>query len=297
VWANGGGWRDGTPDAYPDWLQIEFNGAKTISEIDVFAVRDDYANPAEPTESETFSLYGITSFDVQYWDGSAWVTIPNGSITNNNKVWTKIVFAPITTTKIRVLVNNAQASYSRIVEVEAYTSSASATPTPTPTATPTPTPTPRTNFALTTNGGSASASSESTGGYPANLANDGVRNWATSGGWRDGTINIFPDWLQIDFNGSKIIDEINVYTVTDDYSNPVDPTENTVFTLYGVRSFDIQYWNGSAWLTIPYGSVTNNDKALRKFVFPAVTTNKIRVVVNDGLAGYSRIVELEAWSY
>lgn len=83
----------------------------------------------------------------------------------------------------------------------------------------------------------------------------------------------------------------------DDHWNRVAPTENTVFTLYGIKNFDVQYWNSTAWTTIPYGSITNNDKALRKFVFPGVITNKIRVVVNDGLAGYSRIVELEAWGY
>jgi hypothetical protein len=35
-------------------------------------------------------------------------------------VWRKISFGSITTTKIRVLVNNALASYSRITEIEAY---------------------------------------------------------------------------------------------------------------------------------------------------------------------------------
>jgi hypothetical protein len=33
---------------------------------------------------------------------------------------TKLVFAPVTTSKIRVVINNAQAGYSRIVELEAW---------------------------------------------------------------------------------------------------------------------------------------------------------------------------------
>ena len=32
-WGSGGGWNDATPGAYPDWLQIDFNGAKTIDEV------------------------------------------------------------------------------------------------------------------------------------------------------------------------------------------------------------------------------------------------------------------------
>jgi hypothetical protein len=57
----------------------------------------------------TFATYGITAFDVQYWSGSTWVTLSGGSVTGNNKIWRKFTFAPVTTAKIRVLVNNALA--------------------------------------------------------------------------------------------------------------------------------------------------------------------------------------------
>jgi len=124
-WATSGAWKDATPDSYPDILQVDFNGSWAIDEIDVYLVRDDYLNTADPTLSTTFSIYGITSFDVQYWNGSGWVTVPAGNITNNNNVLRKLTFSPITTTKIRVVVNNAQASYSRIVELEAWSDGAS----------------------------------------------------------------------------------------------------------------------------------------------------------------------------
>jgi hypothetical protein len=68
----------------PQWLQVDFNGSKTISEIDVFSCQDNYANPSPPTEAMTFSSYGLTAFDVQYWNGSSWVTVPGGSVTGNN---------------------------------------------------------------------------------------------------------------------------------------------------------------------------------------------------------------------
>ena len=119
-WGAGGGWNDATPGSYPDWLQVDFNGTKTIGEIDVFTVQDTYWNPAEPTGTMTFTQYGITNFDVQYWNGSSWVTVPGGGVTNNNKVWTKVVFSPVQTTKIRILVNGSPDGYSRITEVEAW---------------------------------------------------------------------------------------------------------------------------------------------------------------------------------
>src|SRR2546427_12841369 len=71
----------------------------------------------------TLSLYGLAGFDVQYWDGSAWVTVSGGSVSGNNKVWKKISFPAITTSRIRVLTNASSDGWSRITEVEAWTPS------------------------------------------------------------------------------------------------------------------------------------------------------------------------------
>jgi uncharacterized protein len=136
-WQTSGGWNDNTSNTWPDWLQVDFSGTKNISEIDLFTLQDNFQSPVDPTDTMTFSTYGITAFDVQYWDGSSWVTVPGGSVTGNNYVWRKFTFSAIATAKIRVLVNNGN-QYSRIVEVEAW-ENASATATPTPTPTPTPT--------------------------------------------------------------------------------------------------------------------------------------------------------------
>ena len=114
-------WLDSTYNSFGDWVEVNFSGSKTISEIDVITQQDDPNNPVEPTLTQTFSLYGITAFDVQYWNGSAWTTVLGGSVTGNNKVWRQITFTPVTTTKIRVVVNGgADNAYSRIVELEAW---------------------------------------------------------------------------------------------------------------------------------------------------------------------------------
>jgi hypothetical protein len=116
----GGNWASST-NTLPQWVEIAFNGSRTINEIDVFSLQDNYANPIEPSESTTFSTMGLTAFDVQYWNGSAWATVSGGSVSGNNKVWKKITFTSITTTKIRILVNATSDGWSRIVEVEAWT--------------------------------------------------------------------------------------------------------------------------------------------------------------------------------
>jgi hypothetical protein len=65
------------------------------------------------------------------------------------------------------------------------------------------------------------------------------------------------------------------------------------FKKYGVTDFQVQGWNGSAWVTL--GSVAGNNLVKRQVSFPATTTDRIRVNVTGALAGYSRITEFEAW--
>jgi probable HAF family extracellular repeat protein len=118
-WEHGGGWRDATASAHPDWVEVSFAGAKKVDEVGVFSLQDNYTSPSEPAEGMTFTKYGVTSFEVQFWDGSAWVTVPGGVVTNNGLVWRKVTFPEVTTTKVRVVIHNAMGGRSRLVEVEA----------------------------------------------------------------------------------------------------------------------------------------------------------------------------------
>ncbi|MBA2736966.1 MAG: hypothetical protein H0U50_09305, partial [Pyrinomonadaceae bacterium] len=123
----------------------------------------------------------------------------------------------LSNTYTSVATSNAVTVQSTSTPTPTPNSTPTPTPTPTPNSTPTPTPTPnttRTNVALATNGGVASASSQLSGGAPA-IAVDGIKNWATSGTWKDATPNSYPDWLQVDFNSSQTINEVDVYGVKD----------------------------------------------------------------------------------
>jgi hypothetical protein len=46
---------------------------------------------------------------------------------------------------------------------------------------------------------------------------------------------------------------------------------------------------------VPGGSITGNNLVWRSITFPAVTTDRIRVVVNASLNNNSRITEIEAY--
>ena len=155
------------------------------------------------------------------------------------------------------------------------------------------------NVATSESGATATASSEYPGGgFPASSAIDGEHkgtSWGAGGGWNDGTRDVYPDSLEVTFNGAKTLNEIRVYTVQNDYNNPVEPTPLTPATYNGIQDFEVQYWDGSQWVTVPGGSVTGNDKAMRIFAVPLITTTKLRVVVTAARNHYSRITELEAF--
>lgn len=377
-WGNGGGWHDGTANTFPDWLQVDFNGSQTISEIDVFSVQDTYTAPSTPTETMTFTKYGLRDFEAQYWNGVAWATIPGTVVTNNDLVWRRLTFTPITVARIRIVITKALANYSRIVEVEAWGTAADSANSPPSIQLTTPTngalftepatmtlvasasdadgsvqsvsfysngvfvgsdttspysfdwinvptgtyaltalavdndgatavsatinvsvsSTGRLNVAAAAAGATASASSSASAAYPAGSAINGDRKglgWGAGGGWNDGTSNAFPDWLQVTFSGNKTISQIDVFTLQDAYSAPVTPTATMTFTKYGVQAFEVQYWQGNAWHTIPGAVVTGNNLVWRQFTFAPIITSQIRVVVTKGLASYSRIVEVEAY--
>lgn len=157
------------------------------------------------------------------------------------------------------------------------------------------------NVALASNGGVASASSQVNANFPvASIINGDRRglNWGAGGGgqgggWNDGTLNAWPDWVQVVFAGPRTIDHVVVYTLQDAYNAPVEPTDTMTFAQYGVTAFNVQVWNGTAWVTV--GTVTGNNLVKRTVSFSSVSTDRIRINATAGLGGYSRIVEVEAW--
>jgi len=379
-WGNGGGWNDATTNAFPDWVEIDFNGSKTIDRVIVYTLQDNFPNPIEPTDTLTFAQYGVTAFNVQGWTGSAWTTL--ATISGNNLVKRAATFAPFTTTRIRVNVTSALMQYSRLVEVEAWGSAAAGPPPSTTTLasslnpstvgtlvtfTATVTGTNPTgsvafssdgngiagcsavaltgsgnartaacatsalsqgthsivaayagdagnaassssplsqgvnaagasNVALASNGGVASASSTYSAAFPIAAVNNNERagvNWGNGGGWNDATANTFPDTVSISFNGSKTIDRVVVYTLQDNFTAPVEPTDSMTFSLYGITAFTVQGKQGTQWRTL--ATVSGNNLVKRTVTFAPFTTSQIRIRITAALASFSRITEIEAW--
>ena len=149
----------------------------------------------------------------------------------------------------------------------------------------------------------ASASSTFSASYPASAINNSDRagvNLGAGGVWRDATPNVFPDWVEIDFSGAQTIDHVIVYSLQDNSGAPVDPGDTLTFTKNGLTAFDVQTWNGSAWVT--QGSVSGNNLVKRSVPFGAASTTKIRVLINHAAGSsksggiYSYVTEVEAWT-
>ena len=154
------------------------------------------------------------------------------------------------------------------------------------------------NVALASVGAVASASSITSSGYSAAAVNDNQRSgapWGNGGGWRDGTPDTYPDWVQINFGvgGTKTVDRVVVYTLQDNYTNPIEPTDTLTFSTWGVTDFTVQGWDGSAWINL--ATVSGNNLVKRTVNFAAYTTDRIRITITNALSGASRVTEIEAW--
>jgi hypothetical protein len=155
------------------------------------------------------------------------------------------------------------------------------------------------NYALNALGSLASASSVyANRSYPASGAFDGNvagAFWEQGGGWNDDTRDLWPDWLQVDFAGSRTINEVRVYTLQNDFNSPVPPNAATDASAYGLIDYDVQFWDGSEWQTVPGGQVRGNTRAMKVVSGLNITTTKMRVFVTGARAHYSRVVEFEAY--
>ena len=156
----------------------------------------------------------------------------------------------------------------------------------------------RMNMALASNGGVATASSVLGPNYPASGAINGDRrglNWGAGGGWNDGTQNAGPDWIEVAFNGSKSIDEVNVFSMQDSYTAPVEPTPAMTFTCGACA--------GSRCSTGPARPGQSVPGRGRDQQQPGVAAGSVRADHDDadphlhdgGAQRLRRVIEVEAW--
>lgn len=156
------------------------------------------------------------------------------------------------------------------------------------------------NYALTSNGSTATASSTNVVGGAASVVIDGYRHTNNEGLPRVWVSNSSPSagspqWLEVNFGQSRLINRINVIGLTDDADNSynTDPTLTEIANTFRLIDYKVQYWNGTTWIDISI--VTSNDKVWRQFSFNNITTQKIRVLITSVASVNANLVEVEAW--
>ena len=99
-------------------MQVQLKSSKTVDHVVVYSMQDNYNSPVAPTDTMTFTQFGVRDFTVQGWNGTAWVTL--ATVTGNNLVKRTVNFTAFATDQIRINITKSANSYSRLIEVEAW---------------------------------------------------------------------------------------------------------------------------------------------------------------------------------
>lgn len=272
-----------TTDPGPAWAEIAWASARRVSEIVL-------RMPLAPGTTSDDRLH--RDLRVQQWDGSAWRDVdaagnPIGEwqvpeYDDGDQIRALTLRAPVTTTKIRVLIERGNAFGGKgLEEIEAYPSSYRC---------------PR-NAALATAGGTAISSSE----YgPSAALNNGVVDW--SGWWTaDPWSGPKPDWAGIQWGTTRTLSRIVVRMPVVPWGHSVE--ERTFGELV------LQQWDGNSWEDVDVGGNPIEDwtipttdapdgSEVRAFELAApLTTTRIRVLfVRGNVFDHAGLEEIEAWT-
>ena len=150
-----------------------------------------------------------------------------------------------------------------------------------------------TNFALSSNGSTATSSDNYDTSCPPENVIDGNTSFSNSKRWRT---TVFPAYLEIDFGQSRAIDMINLFSQQD--SGNITPTLSMTGK-YAITDFNISYWDGAANEWKELKKVTSNKAIWYQLVLDQqITTSRIRIDIPSKVCdGWARIVEIEAWGY
>ncbi len=115
-------WTSGLLTSGAQTLQLDFNANRTFDEIDIFGLADEVNYTTPPTLSTTATLRALKAFTIDYWNGAAWVNIPECTTTANDKVWKRFTFTALTGSKVRLVVTDSQdtSHYAYVTEFQVW---------------------------------------------------------------------------------------------------------------------------------------------------------------------------------
>lgn len=188
-----------------------------------------------------------TNFSLQYLADSSWVNIPGASFTNNTATVLNVAFdSPVTASQLRFYSSDASVT---VREIALFATNGAPSPI-------------GTDVSLNVAKKCSITASSVAGTNFAKLAIDGYAG-SDFGWWQTANIN-GPHTLEVTFPVATRIGSAHIYSGS--------------ATTAAVSTLTLEYWNGSAWVATPGGSVSGNTQKELNIAFTSpVSTTRVRL--------------------
>ncbi|MEV0162810.1 galactose-binding domain-containing protein [Nonomuraea fuscirosea] len=251
----------GGTTAGQDWYELNFGTARTLDEVRLY-FKD--SRPASAT------YRAPASYDLQYHNGSAWVSVPAQTKTPAapRANYNLVRFPAITAQRVRVLATAASGARTGLTEIKAHHRGGVQPPS---------------NLAR-----SATPTASYTSSWESvNAVNDGIDPPSSND-----TVNprwgCWPQtgqqWVDLTWSSARTLNRAEVYFFDDEQGIDMP------------ASWRLQYWNGSAYADVPGASAyTPAENAYNTVTFTATATTRLRVLLTG--TGTSSVGLLEVRAY
>ncbi|MEU4223450.1 discoidin domain-containing protein [Nonomuraea sp. NPDC026600] len=253
----------GGTGASQDWYEVNFGAARTLNEVRLY-FKD--SRPASAT------YRAPASYDIQYYNGSAWVGVPSQAKSPSapRANYNVVQFPAISAQRVRVLATNASGAKTGLTEIKIYNRGGTQQP-------------PSGNLAA-----SATPSASNTSSWESVAAvNDGIDPPSSND-----TVNprwgCWPEtgqqWVDLTWSSAKTLNRAEVYFFDDDEGIDMP------------ASWKLQYWNGTAYVDMPnagaYGLAKNQYNTVN---FTATSTTRLRVLLTGNGTSSVGLLEVKAY--
>ncbi|MEU7827876.1 hypothetical protein [Nonomuraea sp. NPDC049129] len=253
----------GGTGASQDWYEVNFGAARTLNEVRLY-FKD--SRPASAT------YRAPASYDIQYYNGSAWVSVPSQAKSPSapRANYNVVQFPAISAQRVRVLATNASGAKTGLTEIKMFNRGGTQQP-------------PSGNLAA-----SATPSASNTSSWESVAAvNDGIDPPSSND-----TVNprwgCWPEtgqqWVDLTWSSAQNLNKAEVYFFDDDEGIDMP------------ASWKLQYWNGSAYVDVPgasaYGLAKNQYNTVN---FTATNTTRLRVLMTGNGTSSVGLLEVKAY--
>jgi hypothetical protein len=254
----------GGTTAGQDWYELNLGATRTLDEVRLY-FKD--SRPASAT------YRAPASYDVQYYNGSAWASVPGQTRTPSapRANYNLVRFPAVSAQRVRVLSTAVSGARTGLTEVKIYNRGGTTQPPPTggnlaPSATPSASSTSSWESIAAINDGITPPSSNDT-------VNPRWGCWPCTG----------QQWADLTWSSAQTLDRAEVYFFDDE--GGIDMP----------ASWKLQYWNGTTYVDVPGASAYGLGKnQFNPVTFNSTSTTRLRVLLTGTGTSSVGLLEVRA---